>query len=631
MRHKNKSQRSAWTSTQKQTLKIMAAILVVFLVLISFFSANFQNTKNSKITIHSFEFIEDKGNNLSFDDIKTDDKLVWREADDLQFGYSQSTYWVRFKSDSFLKEFTIKSTSDSSLFLSVFNTTVERLNLYVKQVDKEHHNYRSGWNYNYSETSDEKFIYPIFQLPKNIDDTSYVYVEAYSPYSANYSISVFDEPEFKDTIINVVTIIIFMSGMLFASGIALYIQFSSLNFKVTTFYLLYLSVVIIYQLTIQGVLQLYIGSLASFLIEHVAAIGMLMIMAALQYMRVVFSTKKNYPKIDCISKIILGLSSLVVLSVILGNIYWGNLLALLMSYVSGTVMLITGIIAVKDKIYYAQFMLASWLITFLVSIVFNLRGIGILPNNEVTLFLLTLPIVVEVYLMSLGLSEMVKKQQKDNEEVTELFKQEEFKSLANETAFLQAQIKPHFLFNSLTLIETMIYQDYKKAGKLILDFATFLRHSFDFKNIDMFIPFEEEMEFINAYINIMKARFPNRLHVLFEIDDVSKLKVPPLIVQPLLENALLHGVLSKNRKGQVILRVKENLESYLIQIVDDGVGMSQQQIERALTTNDGKSKGVGLNNIAKRLQKFYSTNLDIQSELGAGTTISIKINKEGVQ
>jgi len=213
----------------------------------------------------------------------------------------------------------------------------------------------------------------------------------------------------------------------------------------------------------------------------------------------------------------------------------------------------------------------------------------------------------------------------DKENAMLLYKTAEKTSISNESAFLQAQIKPHFLFNALNVITVLCRVDSEKARELILDLASYMRHSFDFKNLETYIAFEDEMEFVKAYVRIEQARFKDRLNVIYEIDDADGLWMPPLLLQPLVENAIRHGIRKKETGRTVVLRVRNMQESYLIEIEDDGAGMAPEQLE-AIRQGKGTG-GVGLANIQKRLKMMYDTQLIIESRQSLGTKVAITLPK----
>lgn len=190
----------------------------------------------------------------------------------------------------------------------------------------------------------------------------------------------------------------------------------------------------------------------------------------------------------------------------------------------------------------------------------------------------------------------------------------------SEVAFLQAQIKPHFLFNTLNTIASLCVTDSEAAENLTLELAQFLRTTFDFNHMDSYVTLEREIEMVSHYLNIEKARFGDKLNYQIEVESDVSIMVPPLILQPLVENAVKHGVTVKRGGGKIWLKVSNigNEVSFVIQ--DDGVGMSESKVKEVMAKES--YRGVGLMNIELRLKSIYNTELMVFSQENIGTTVS---------
>ena len=260
-------------------------------------------------------------------------------------------------------------------------------------------------------------------------------------------------------------------------------------------------------------------------------------------------------------------------------------------------------------------------------VIFTARIWGMIPNNDLTLFIILLMAAVEAILLSAALVDRVKTLREEKEYALLLFKNAEENSISNESAFLQAQIKPHFLYNTLNIIAALCRIDVGKARELILDLSSYLHYSFGFRNLAKYITFDEELEFIQAYVRIEQARFKDKLKVECEIEDTEGLRLPPLILQPLVENAIRHGIRKSDGGGAVALRVKNLVDCFLIEIEDDGAGMTTEQLEKIMSGSGTAGSGVGLANIQRRLKMLYRTHLTIQSRLGEGTRVTMILPK----
>lgn len=193
-----------------------------------------------------------------------------------------------------------------------------------------------------------------------------------------------------------------------------------------------------------------------------------------------------------------------------------------------------------------------------------------------------------------------------------------------EITSLQRQINPHFLFNALNTIASFIRFDSKKARELIIYLSTYLRHNLEFNNEP--IELQKEVEQVKSYIEIEQARFGNKLNVIYDIDDID-IKIPSLIIQPLVENAIIHGILDMKDKddGQVIISIKNIDNNVRISIQDNGVGISDEVIYNVYNDKMPKNK-IGLYNVHLRLKLFYQEGLIIK-RLEKGTLIEFYIRR----
>ncbi|MFC5470286.1 ATP-binding protein [Cohnella suwonensis] len=199
-----------------------------------------------------------------------------------------------------------------------------------------------------------------------------------------------------------------------------------------------------------------------------------------------------------------------------------------------------------------------------------------------------------------------------------------------EAAWLQAQIQPHFLFNTLNAIAALSEFDNDRMRNLLGAFGDYLRASFDFRNSDRLIPLLKELELVRAYLFIEQQRFEDRIQVVWEIEDRLPLLLPPLSIQPLVENAIRHGLLKRDRGGTIRIRIAHFKEYAEISVQDDGIGMDENTLSQALAkpqTTTGRKRGVGLVNTDRRLKQLYGEGLRIVSAPGEGTTVSFVASK----
>lgn len=203
---------------------------------------------------------------------------------------------------------------------------------------------------------------------------------------------------------------------------------------------------------------------------------------------------------------------------------------------------------------------------------------------------------------------------------------EQLKEMANkaEIKALQTQINPHFLFNALNAIASSIRINPDKARHLIINLSDYLRYNLELNG--EFIDIKKELQQVKDYIEIEKARFGNKLNIIYDIDDIN-ITIPSLSIQPLVENAIVHGILKESGEGTVIISVKDELNRVKVTITDTGVGIDEDIIERIYTGNMPDNK-IGLYNVHLRLKLIYGEGLKI-TRLEKGTKIEFYIGYRG--
>jgi two-component system, LytTR family, sensor kinase len=192
-------------------------------------------------------------------------------------------------------------------------------------------------------------------------------------------------------------------------------------------------------------------------------------------------------------------------------------------------------------------------------------------------------------------------------------------------AALQNQINPHFLFNTLNSVSSLVRVAPDTARELIIKLATILRRLLH--SSDAFVPLQDEIDFIDNYLDIEVVRFGrDKLRVVKELDPASlDVMVPSMLLQPLVENSIKHGLSSKIDGGSIYLRSQLAGENVTIEVEDDGVGMaSAQLLERPTGLGQG---GIGIANVAERLKVLYgeTARMTIDSRNGTGTLVRLRL------
>ena len=190
---------------------------------------------------------------------------------------------------------------------------------------------------------------------------------------------------------------------------------------------------------------------------------------------------------------------------------------------------------------------------------------------------------------------------------------------------LQSQINPHFLFNTLNSVSSLVRFDPDTARDLIIKLANILRRLL--RSSDAFVPFREELEFIDDYLDIEVVRFGHdKLRVIKELDPASlDVMIPGMLLQPLVENSIKHGLSAKIDGGSIRLRSTLSEGVLQIEVEDDGVGMGAAHLLEPPTGLGGT--GIGLANVAERLKVMYgeAARMTIDSREGRGTSIRLRL------
>ena len=186
-----------------------------------------------------------------------------------------------------------------------------------------------------------------------------------------------------------------------------------------------------------------------------------------------------------------------------------------------------------------------------------------------------------------------------------------------------SQIQPHFMYNALTSIAMMCSIDPETAQEATVTFAKYLRGNMDSLKQTKPVPFEKELEHLKKYLYIEKLRFGKKLNIAYDIR-TTDFVLPQLCIQPLVENAVKHGVGMKKHGGTVTIATRETDAAYEVIISDDGVGFDTAEKRK----DDGRSH-VGMENTQKRLKEMCSGEVKTESVIGEGTVVTVILPKEG--
>ncbi|GAB3274547.1 histidine kinase [Sinomonas notoginsengisoli] len=200
-----------------------------------------------------------------------------------------------------------------------------------------------------------------------------------------------------------------------------------------------------------------------------------------------------------------------------------------------------------------------------------------------------------------------------------------------EVRALRAQISPHFIYNSLNAIASYILTDPARARELVVEFADFTRYSF--RRHGDFTTLAEELRSIDQYLLLERARFGERLQVSLRIaPEVLGILIPFLSLQPLVENAVRHGLEAREGAGRISITAEDSTHEAIVRIEDDGAGMDPERLREVLAGHAG-GVHVGLRNVDARLRQVYGDDhgLVVETAPGEGTLVTMRIPKSQPQ
>ncbi|HEX8495645.1 MAG TPA: histidine kinase, partial [Actinomycetales bacterium] len=204
---------------------------------------------------------------------------------------------------------------------------------------------------------------------------------------------------------------------------------------------------------------------------------------------------------------------------------------------------------------------------------------------------------------------------------------ERTRAIEAELRALRAQISPHFVYNSLAAIASFVRTDPERARELLLEFADFTRYSL--RRGGDFTTLADELTNVERYLELERARFGDRLQVtLLVAPEVLSVVVPFLVLQPLVENAVRHGIEGKSGTGHVVITAQDVGTQAHLAVEDDGVG-SDPEVVRLVLSGESTADSVGLGNVDARLRQVYGDahGLVVETAPGAGTKVSFRVPK----
>lgn len=288
--------------------------------------------------------------------------------------------------------------------------------------------------------------------------------------------------------------------------------------------------------------------------------------------------------------------------------------------------LITGLaIIVQPKVKEDKMVITSILIST-ITLFFMLVYVLIFKNNDAEILKFAKDFAMPILISQLGVGLFISILQDIQNERIRIEQEKEIEKLKTNIAkaelkALQNQINPHFLFNTLNAISILTKKDPNKARRLIIKLSSYLRYNLNLKT--GLISIQKEIEQTKVYLEIEQVRYKDKLDIIYDIDETIDIKIPSLIIQPIVENAIIHGILKSKEKGKLIISVKKIKDYVRVMVENKGVPIDEEVIEHIKNEDIDKNK-IGLYNVHCRLNYQYNRGLEI-TRLEDGTRVEFRI------
>jgi sensor histidine kinase YesM len=513
-----------------------------------------------------------------------------------------------------------EGTASLKKYIALYCPNIQNVQIYIPAENGCEVHY-SGWE-NSPIRDDEGLTYPAYRLNPDSIGENPVYLRIQSCYSHNYTLEFYTQKEFNQVRTLDFCSDSFLFGMLITIVLLNWITFYKLKNKTCLAFSMCILLLSIHQGISYGIYNIIMPAHSYVIMNLSIEIGLLFIISII-VLFIVFSGIKVYSKLYYRCLLLFIAACLIdypicLIDRVTANLY-GHLLTIAVSLFILYVSFRLHRAGHKDqRVFIIGLILTIALCAMAMAICEGLVRISFLPYH-LPASLITMVIISIIF--SISLTEHARQLQLEDLQIRRRYQAASDQVKKTETALMQTQIKPHFLYNTLTAIEQMCEIDSQKAQAAIADFSNYLRSNVDFSTETKLIMVEKELENVRQYLSLEQMRFEERLNVIYDIKS-GGFMMPPLVVQPIVENAVRHGVTKKPEGGTVTIAVGETKTAYRITVSDNGVGFHPEG-----TYQNGGSH-IGIRNARGRLARMCRGTLEIQSQTGIGTTAVITIPKE---
>lgn len=590
---------------------VCVLVLITILPVVCFASPI---TKSEKTQSIEFSYFEDTNGQMGISDIENVDltgEFIQIDGTNFAFGRSHSTYWIKIPTDvpEYLKEYT-----------ALFCPNIQNVQLYTPTENGYEVRY-SGWA-NSSVRNDERLAYPVFRLDPHTLGEKPIYMRIQSCYSHNYTLEFYTQKELDQVRVTEFCLYSFFFGMLISVVLINSIVYYRIKNKISMAFSICILLLTIYQGISYGMYNIIMPAHSYVFMSLSIEIGLLFIISTIVFFAI-FSDVKTYSKhyYKCLLLFIAACLldyPICFMDKVAANFY-GHSLTIIVPFVILYFSFRMQRAGHKEQ----RLFMLGWGLTILLYTGSLLVCEGIMRIGFLTSHLpIDLMVMLAISIVfTIAITERVRQLQLESQQIRRQYQTASEQVKKTEVALMQTQIKPHFLYNTLTAIEQLCEVDSQKAQTAIADFANYLRSNIDFSTETRLILIEKELENVKQYLSLEQIRFEDRLHVTYDIK-AGGFMVPPLVIQPIVENAVRHGVTKKPEGGTVSISVEETESAYTITVSDNGVGFDPESIYQ----NGGSH--IGIRNARERLARMCRGTLEINSQLGGNTTVVIMIPKE---
>lgn len=600
---------------KKPLIFIFVGLLILFVLLWAFYALNTAPRGDNLGTDKTdFSYYEDTPGLLTVSDADNaweQGSFMGNETPSFTFGRSHSTFWIRIPTE---KKDLLKD------YIALFCPNIENVQLYIPAENGYEVHY-SGWA-NSSIRDDESLTYPVFRLDSDTIGEKPIYMRIQSSYAHNYTLEFYTHKELNEVRIVEFCLSSFFFGMLIAVVATNLIAFFILKNKTPLAFSICVLLLSVHQGISYGMYNVIIPSHSYVIMNLSIEIGLLFIISIILFF-IVFSDVKTYNKHYYRLLLLFIAACLVDYPVCFADKVVANLYAHCLTIIVPVVILYISfrmhLAGHKDQ----RLFMVGWGLTILLYVMAMLVCEGMIQMGLSTVHLPTELIIMLIVSMvfTVAITEYVRHMQAEDQRIRQQYQVASERIKWTETALLQTQIKPHFLYNTLTAIEQLCETDSQKAQTAIADFAAFLRSNIDFSAETRLIRIERELSNVKHYLSLEQMRFEERLQVVYDIQADGFL-VPPLVVQPMVENAVRHGVTKRPEGGAITVSIQDTPTDYVITVTDNGVGFDPDSD----TWNEGYH--IGIDNAQERLNRQCGGTLIIDSKIGVGTVVTMSIPKK---